>query len=38
VVKNEITEAHTMIFEKSFSGANLLIYWDDVKVALPIMF
>ena len=37
-VKNEITEAHTMIFEKSFSGANLLIYWDDVKVALPIIF
>ena len=38
VVKNEITEAHTMIFEKFSGGANLLIYWDDVKVALPISF
>ena len=36
--KNEITEAHTMIFEKSSGGANLLIYWDDVKVTLPISF
>ncbi|MBA2562759.1 MAG: DUF2911 domain-containing protein [Chitinophagaceae bacterium] len=37
-VKNEIIEAHTMIFEKSSGGANLLIYWDDVTVALPISF
>jgi hypothetical protein len=37
-VKNEITEAHTMIFEKTSGGANLLIYWDDVEVALPINF
>jgi hypothetical protein len=36
--KNEITEAHTMIFEKSSNGADLLIYWDDVKVALTISF
>jgi hypothetical protein len=36
--KSEITEAHTMIFEKSFNGADLLIYWDEVKVALPINF
>ncbi|MEO7800932.1 MAG: DUF2911 domain-containing protein [Ginsengibacter sp.] len=38
VAKNEITEVLTMIFEKSTSGANLLIYWDDEKVTLPIVF
>lgn len=38
VIKNESTEAMTMIFEKSFTGANLLMYWDDVKAVLPIAF
>jgi hypothetical protein len=38
VAKNEVNEVLTMIFEKSLSGANLLIYWDDVKVTLPIVF
>lgn len=38
VIKNETTEAMTMVFEKSFTGANLLIYWDDVKAILPIAF
>lgn len=38
VIKNESTEALTMVFEKSFSGANLLMYWDDSKAILPIVF
>jgi len=38
VIKNETTEALTMIFEPSATGANLLMYWDDVKVSLPIDF
>lgn len=38
VVKNETTEAFTMFFEKSATGANLLMYWDDVKVILPVVF
>jgi hypothetical protein len=32
------TEALVMAFEKSASGANLVIVWDNVKVALPIAF
>ena len=38
VIKNEITEALTIIFEPSVTGANMLVYWDDVKVSLPIVF
>ncbi|UEG50947.1 DUF2911 domain-containing protein [Ferruginibacter lapsinanis] len=34
----DITEAFSMVFEKSLTGANLQIAWDDVKVALPIVF
>ncbi|MEO5647115.1 MAG: DUF2911 domain-containing protein [Chitinophagaceae bacterium] len=34
----ESTEALTMLFDKILGGANLLIYWDDVKVAVPILF
>jgi hypothetical protein len=36
--KNNITEALTIFFEKSTTGANMLIYWDDVKAVLPIVF
>lgn len=36
--QSEITEAFSMIFEKSLAGANLQIAWDDVKVTLPIIF
>ena len=36
--KNEITEALTIVFEKSATGANMLVYWDDVKASLPIVF
>jgi hypothetical protein len=32
------TEALVMVFEKSDTGANLVIVWDKVKVALPIEF
>ncbi len=38
VVKNETTEALTIVFEKSGSGANMLMYWDTAKVSLPIVF
>jgi hypothetical protein len=38
VTQNGPTEALTMIFEKSFTGANLIILWDDVKAILPIAF
>lgn len=36
--KNSTTEALTIIFEKSDTGANMLMYWDDVKAKLPITF
>ncbi len=38
VLKNDKTEALTIIFEKSDTGANMLMYWDDVKAVLPIAF
>jgi hypothetical protein len=38
VMKNEITEAMTIVFDKSSSGADMNVYWDDVKVSLPIEF
>jgi hypothetical protein len=38
VVKNEITEALTIFFDKSSSGADMNVYWEDVKVSLPIEF
>ena len=38
VTKNESTEALTIVFEKSATGANMLMYWDDVKASLPIEF
>ncbi len=36
--QTEITEAFVMAFEKSATGTNLIIAWDDVKVSLPITF
>lgn len=36
--KNNTTEALTIIFEKSDAGANMLMYWDEVKAVLPIIF
>jgi hypothetical protein len=38
IIKNEKTEALTIVFDKSDAGANLLVYWDDVKTVLPIEF
>lgn len=35
---DDVTEALSMIFEKTTQGANLVIAWDNVKVALPIIF
>jgi hypothetical protein len=38
VEKNSATEALTIIFVKTDTGANMQIYWDDVKTVLPIVF
>lgn len=35
---NPILEYFTMVFEKTDTGANLIIAWDDVVVKLPISF
>jgi Protein of unknown function (DUF2911) len=36
--KNDPTEDFSIVFEKSSTGANMLMFWDDVKVSLPIGF
>ena len=36
--QTEITEEFVMAFEKSATGANLIVAWEDVKVNLPIIF
>jgi hypothetical protein len=36
--QTEITEAFVMAFDKSATGASLIIAWDDVKVTVPIVF
>ncbi|MCH5716261.1 DUF2911 domain-containing protein [Niabella hibiscisoli] len=33
---NPVMEYFTMVFEKSNSGANLIIAWDDALVKLPV--
>lgn len=38
VMKNDITQAMTIVFNKSSAGANMNILWEDVKVSLPITF
>lgn len=38
VMKNETTEALTIVFDKTSSGADMNMYWEDVKVSLPIVF
>ena len=38
VTKNELTEALTIIFERTATGATMLMYWDDVRTSLPIQF
>lgn len=36
--QTEITESFAIVFEKSATGSNLVIAWDDVKISLPIVF
>lgn len=36
--QTEITEEFVMAFEKSVTGAGLIIAWDDVRINLPIVF
>ena len=36
--QTEITEAFVMAFDKSATGASLIIAWDDVKVTVPFVF
>ncbi|MEP6584864.1 MAG: DUF2911 domain-containing protein [Ginsengibacter sp.] len=36
--KYQSTEAMTMTFDKTTRGADLDMYWDDLKVSLPIEF
>lgn len=38
VKKNEITEDMSIVFDKTSSGANMDMYWEDVKVTLPVVF
>ncbi|HEY5368827.1 MAG TPA: DUF2911 domain-containing protein [Hanamia sp.] len=38
VLKNEPTEDMTIVFEKTPLGANMNMYWADVKTTLPIKF
>jgi hypothetical protein len=38
VMQNESTEDMTIVFEKTSTGANMNMYWGDVKVTLPIFF
>lgn len=38
IIKTDTTEVLTIIFEKSATGANMQMYWDDVKAVLPIEF
>ncbi len=38
ITKNDSTEALTIIFQKSVTGADMVIYWDDIKAVLPITF
>jgi hypothetical protein len=36
--QTDITESLAMVFDKTIAGANLIMAWDNVKVALPITF
>lgn len=38
VQKIESEEDMTIVFEKTSTGANMNMYWDDVKTVLPIKF
>jgi hypothetical protein len=32
------TEAFTIVFDKSATGADMIMSWDDVRVSLPLVF
>ena len=34
----EIQDSFVMVFEKSATGASLMILWDDIKISLPFSF
>lgn len=36
VTTDDVTEAFTMYFEDTASGANLVMMWDNVKASMPI--
>ncbi len=36
--KYQATEAMTIVFDKTTKGADMDVFWDDVKVSLPIEF
>lgn len=36
--QTDILDAFVMAFEKTSTGSNLLIVWDDIKISLPITF
>lgn len=36
--QTETAESFTMLFDKTTTGANLIMAWDNVKVSLPINF
>jgi DUF2911 family protein len=38
VKRNDVTEDMTIVFEKTNTGANMNMYWEDVKASLPILF
>ena len=38
VQKNDLTEDMTIVFEKTNSGADMSMYWEDIKTTLPVKF
>jgi Protein of unknown function (DUF2911) len=34
----EAIESLSMVFEKTFTGANLVVAWDNIKVSIPMTF
>lgn len=36
--QTEIAEEFVMVFDKTLTGADLVIVWDDIKLNLPIIF
>jgi hypothetical protein len=34
----EVVESLSMVFDKTFTGANLVVAWDNVKVSIPMTF